>query len=84
MASIPPMQPVDSVTHGPCAPSSGARMIPGVFDIEGVEFVNQFFKDKADDSNYLKELKTHANDVGVDCVLIMIDAGRVWKPAGVA
>jgi sugar phosphate isomerase/epimerase len=43
------------------------------FGVEGIEFVNQFFKDKAHDSTYLKELKTRANDVGVTCVLIMID-----------
>src|ERR1700751_74865 len=43
------------------------------YGIEGVEFVNQFFKDKAHDSAYLKDLKTRANDVGVTCVLIMID-----------
>ena len=40
---------------------------------KGVEFVNQFFKDKAHDSAYLKDLKKRANDVGVTCVLIMID-----------
>ncbi len=44
------------------------------FGVEGVEFVNQFFKDKAHDSAYLKDLKTRANDHGVACVLIMIDA----------
>jgi L-ribulose-5-phosphate 3-epimerase len=43
------------------------------YGIDGVEFVNQFFKDKAHDSVYLKELKKRANDVGVTCVLIMID-----------
>ena len=43
------------------------------YGIEGVEFVNQFFKDKAHDSTYLKELKKRANDFGVTCVLIMID-----------
>lgn len=43
------------------------------YGIEAVEFVNQFFKDKAHDSNYLKELKSRANDQGVACVLIMID-----------
>jgi sugar phosphate isomerase/epimerase len=43
------------------------------YGIEGVEFVNQFFKDKAHDSVYLKDLKTRANDNGVTCVLIMID-----------
>jgi sugar phosphate isomerase/epimerase len=43
------------------------------YGVDGVEFVNQFFKDKAHDSTYLKELKSRANDVGVACVLIMID-----------
>ncbi len=43
------------------------------YGIEGVEFVNQFFKDKAHDSAYLKDLKKRAEDVGVTCVLIMID-----------
>ena len=43
------------------------------FGIEAVEFVNQFFKDKAHDSVYLKALKGRADDQGVTCVLIMID-----------
>lgn len=43
------------------------------YGIMGVEFVNQFFKDKAHDSAYLGELKKRAGDEGVTCVLIMID-----------
>ena len=43
------------------------------FGVDGVEFVNQFFKDKAHDSTYLKDLKSRASDNGVTCVLIMID-----------
>jgi sugar phosphate isomerase/epimerase len=43
------------------------------FGIEGVEFVNQFFKDKARDESYLNELKKNAADQGVACLLIMID-----------
>ena len=43
------------------------------YGVEAVEFVNQFFKDKAHDSSYLKELKKRATDHGVTCVLIMID-----------
>jgi L-ribulose-5-phosphate 3-epimerase len=43
------------------------------YGIEGVEFVNQFFKDKSQDSAYLKDLKARADDQGVACVLIMID-----------
>jgi sugar phosphate isomerase/epimerase len=43
------------------------------FGIEAVEYVNQFFKDKAQDDAYLKELKKRAADHGVTNVLIMID-----------
>jgi sugar phosphate isomerase/epimerase len=43
------------------------------FGIEAVEYVNQFFKDKAKDNAYLTELKKRADDVGVTNVLIMID-----------
>ena len=41
--------------------------------IEAVEFVSRYFKDKARDAAYLKDLKTRANDHGVTCVLIMVD-----------
>jgi L-ribulose-5-phosphate 3-epimerase len=43
------------------------------YGIEAVEFVNQFFKDKAQDSAYLRDLKKRAADHDVTCVLIMID-----------
>src|SRR5690606_23436359 len=43
------------------------------FDIRAVEYVNQFFKDKAKDLTYLKELKKRAKDNGVKNVLIMVD-----------
>lgn len=43
------------------------------FGIEGIEYVNQFFKDKAEDAKYLAELKKRCEDVGVESVLIMID-----------
>ncbi|HLR00107.1 MAG TPA: sugar phosphate isomerase/epimerase family protein [Sphingobacterium sp.] len=43
------------------------------FDIHAVEYVNQFFKDKAKDMTYLKDLKNRAQDNGVENVLIMID-----------
>ena len=49
------------------------KMTREEFGIEAVEFVNQFFKDKATDSSYLTELKKRADDQGVACVLIMID-----------
>ncbi|ASZ11741.1 sugar phosphate isomerase/epimerase [Chitinophaga pendula] len=43
------------------------------FDISGVEYVNQFFKDKAKDKAYLQELKQRCDDNGVRSVLIMCD-----------
>ena len=43
------------------------------FGIEGVEYVNQFFKDKAKDGKYLNELKKRCEDNGVESVLIMVD-----------
>jgi L-ribulose-5-phosphate 3-epimerase len=41
--------------------------------IEAVEYVNQFFKDKARDEKYLAELKKRCSDLGVTSVLIMCD-----------
>jgi L-ribulose-5-phosphate 3-epimerase len=43
------------------------------YGIEAVEYVNQFFKDKAKDQAYLTELKKRASDIGVKSLLIMID-----------
>ncbi len=43
------------------------------FGIHAVEYVNQFFKDKANDESYLKELKSRTTDLDVRNVLIMID-----------
>jgi len=43
------------------------------FGISAVEYVNQFFMDKAEDEAYLKELKTRTSDLEVQNVLIMID-----------
>ncbi|SKB53172.1 Tat (twin-arginine translocation) pathway signal sequence [Sphingobacterium nematocida] len=43
------------------------------FNIHGVEYVNQFFKDKANDMTYLKDLNDRAKSNGVKNVLIMID-----------
>jgi sugar phosphate isomerase/epimerase len=43
------------------------------FDIDCIEFVDQFFADKAEDKAYLAELKKRADDEGVKMGLIMID-----------
>lgn len=43
------------------------------FGINAVEYVNQFFADKAEDTSYLDEMNSRCNDLGVDQVLIMVD-----------
>lgn len=43
------------------------------FGIEAVEYVNQFFKDKAEDEKYLADLKQRCDDLGVKSLLIMCD-----------
>ncbi|MBL8820366.1 MAG: sugar phosphate isomerase/epimerase [Planctomyces sp.] len=51
------------------------------FGIEAVEYVNQFFKDKANDAEYLKMLNQRASDAGVRQLLIMIDGeGQLGAP----
>lgn len=51
------------------------------YGIEAVEYVNQFFADKAADKNYLTEMKHRADDLGVKSVLIMIDnEGHLGDP----
>jgi L-ribulose-5-phosphate 3-epimerase len=50
-----------------------ARTAKNEYGIEAVEYVNQFFKDKARDGKYIAEMKKRANDAGVRSVLIMID-----------
>lgn len=43
------------------------------FGIHAVEYVNQFFADKAQDRHFLAQLKLRADDAGVRSLLIMID-----------
>jgi L-ribulose-5-phosphate 3-epimerase len=51
------------------------------FGITGVEYVNQFFKDKAKDTQYLTQLKKRCDDNGIDSVLIMCDGeGHLGDP----
>lgn len=43
------------------------------FGINAVEYVNQFFADKVGDTDYLDEMNSRCDDLGVDQVLIMVD-----------
>jgi L-ribulose-5-phosphate 3-epimerase len=49
--------------------------------IDAVEYVNQFFKDKAKDEKYLADMKKRADDLGVQSLLIMCDGeGHLGDP----
>lgn len=49
--------------------------------IEAIEYVNQFFKDKAKNEKYLAQMKKRAEDHGVESLLIMCDGeGRLGDP----
>ena len=48
------------------------------FGIDVVEYVNQFFMDKAEDKAYLADLKKRCDDNGVKSGLIMCDREGAW------
>jgi len=51
------------------------------FDIDAVEYVNQFFMDKGEDTAYFAELKKRCDDNGVRSLLIMCDReGNLGDP----
>lgn len=51
------------------------------FDLDAIEYVNQFFADKANDLRYLTDLKMQCDDHGVQSLLIMVDGeGRLGDP----
>jgi sugar phosphate isomerase/epimerase len=51
------------------------------FGIDAIEYVNQFFKDKAKDQAYLEDLKKRCETEGVKSLLIMIDGeGHLGDP----
>ena len=51
------------------------------FKISAVEYVNQFFKDKATNKNYLNELKKICDNEGIKSLLIMCDGeGKLGDP----
>ena len=50
-----------------------AKITRETYGLSGVEYVNQFFKDRANDQAYLGQMKQRAEDNGVTSLLIMID-----------
>lgn len=62
-------------------PLDFAKIAKNDYGIEAVEYVNQFYKDKKKDEDYLKELKKRADGEGVRSVLIMCDGeGNLGDP----
>jgi len=58
-----------------------AKVAKEEFGIHGIEYVNQFFADKAEDHDYLGQMKQRAEDLGVKSLLIMIDReGQLGDP----
>ena len=52
-----------------------------LFGVDAVEYVNQFFMDKASDTAYLDEMKKRAQDNDVKSLLIMCDGeGNLGDP----
>jgi len=51
------------------------------YGLDGVEYVNQFFADKAQDMTYLKEMNNRAKGEGVEQLIIMVDnEGDIASP----
>lgn len=51
------------------------------FDINAIEYVNSFFKERAEDNAYLAQLKNRAKEHGIKSLLIMVDGeGALGDP----
>jgi L-ribulose-5-phosphate 3-epimerase len=62
--------------HLDFAPTARSR-----FGLDAVEYVNQFFMDKARDRDYLNQMRSRAEDAGVRSLLIMCDReGNLGDP----
>lgn len=62
------------VLEGDIEPIEFPTITKNEFDINAIEYVNQFFHDKAEDQSFLRELKSRQEDAGVRALLIMCDA----------
>jgi len=70
-----------SLSSGELSNLDFPRVTRSEYGIEAVEYVNTFFKDKAEDLDYLRELRTICEDHGVRSLLIMCDGeGAIGDP----
>jgi sugar phosphate isomerase/epimerase len=68
-------------TDGEKDPLDFPVMARNLFGIGAVEYVNTFFYEKAEDREYLSELKNRCEGEGVKSVLIMVDSeGNLGNP----
>ncbi len=63
-----------SVLLGELNPIEFPNIAKKVYGIDAVEYVNTFYFDKAEDMDYLKDLKSRCDGEGVESQLIMCDA----------
>ncbi len=71
----------DAVLQGTLNPLDFARTARRDYDIDAIEYVNQFFFGHARNASYLRDLKQRADDEGVRSLLIMCDAeGNLGDP----
>lgn len=49
------------------------RIAKETYGLDAVEYVNQFFRDKAEDTEYLTQLKQQCEKYGVKSLIIMVD-----------
>jgi len=49
------------------------RIAKETYGLDAVEYVNQFFRDKAEDTEYLTKLKNECEKYGVKSLIIMVD-----------
>lgn len=64
-----------SISNGEMNHLDFAAKAKNDFDINAVEYVSQFFPDKAENKVYLDEMNSRCSDLGIDQVLIMVDEG---------
>lgn len=70
-----------TIRAGELDPLDFAKTSKQTFGIDAIEYVNQFFMDKATDQAYMAELKKRADDHGVKSLLIMCDnEGHLGDP----
>jgi len=55
------------------APVNFASIAKNDFDISGIEYVNQFYSDKATNEKFWAEMAIRASDVGVQSLIMMVD-----------